>query len=53
MYRQWWTNWEGRTGSDGRSVVPAFFGTYEVTIGGQKAVASLHKQDGTATVALP
>ncbi len=53
VYRQWWTNWEGQAGSDGRCVVPAFFGTYRVTIGGKTTTASLRKQDGTATVTLP
>ncbi|HVT74701.1 MAG TPA: endo-1,4-beta-xylanase [Lacunisphaera sp.] len=53
VFRQWWTNWEGQAGSDGRCVVPAFFGQYEVTIGGRTTTTSLRQQDGTTTVSLP
>ncbi len=53
IYREWWTRWNGQVGADGRVAVPAFFGTHQVTIGGQAVTVELRKQDGTATVAAP
>jgi endo-1,4-beta-xylanase len=35
VYREWWTRFRGRTGTDGRCVVPAFYGRHQVTVGDQ------------------
>jgi len=31
VFRQWWTDWKGRTRDDGRVTLRAFYGNYEVT----------------------
>lgn len=50
VFGEWWTNWEGTADANGRCELPAFYGTYRVTVGNRSAEVDLHKQDGTATV---
>ncbi len=53
VYGEWWTRCSATIGADGRVSIPAFFGTYRVTIGGQAVTVDLRKQEGTATATAP
>ncbi|NOY80068.1 MAG: hypothetical protein GXP31_03585 [Kiritimatiellaeota bacterium] len=48
VFRQWWTNWTGRTGSDGRAAVRAFYGTYDVRaeVAGKTAHGAVRLEPG-------
>jgi len=48
VYRQWWTNWRGRTDESGRCQVPAFFGRHRVTAGEKVTTVTLTR-DGQTT----
>lgn len=48
VYRQWWTDWQGRTDATGRCQVPAFFGRHKVTAGDRVTVVTLTR-DGQTT----
>ena len=43
----WWTKWSGTAGQDGLAVVPAFYGTYRVTVNGRETIVELKKADGS------
>lgn len=50
VYKEWWTNWEGKANADGVCEVPAFFGKHKVESNGQTVEVELKKKDGKATV---
>lgn len=50
VYRTWWTNWEGKTGSDGQCKTQAFFGRYRVTIGGNEQIVDFRRAEGAKTI---
>lgn len=41
VYRQWWTNWEGKADSNGNCQIRAFYGKYQITTDGKKRVVDL------------
>ena len=43
VYKEWWTNWRGVTGPQGRCEVPAFFGKHRVTVGGKEMIIELKR----------
>lgn len=50
VYKQWWTNWRGRTDAQGRCEVPAFFGQHRVTVGDKTTEVSLKRAERTRQV---
>ena len=50
VFQQWWTTWQGRTDARGWCEVPAFYGRYRVTAGGQEQVVSLKRSEQRRTV---
>jgi endo-1,4-beta-xylanase len=52
LFKEWWTNWEGKTDEQGRCEVPAFFGKHRVTVGDQSVEVDLTKAPGTRRVQL-
>ncbi len=50
VFKQWWTNWQGRTDEKGRCEVRAFYGKHRVTVGGKEQGVELRKAQGSATV---
>lgn len=52
IFRQWWTDWRGKTDSQGRSEVRAFFGKHRVTAAGKEFVVDLNPSEPTKVVAL-
>jgi len=50
VFKQWWTNWQGRTDEKGRCEVRAFYGKHRVTVGGKEQGVELRKAQGNATV---
>ena len=51
VYKQWWTDWTGKTDSQGKCVVQAFFGKHLVTVAGREKSVDLRKADGEVHVA--
>jgi GH35 family endo-1,4-beta-xylanase len=41
VYRQWWTDWQGKADGEGRCEVRAFYGKHRVTAGGESRVVEL------------
>lgn len=52
VFDEWWTNWEGVADSEGRCVVPAFYGEYDITAGNRTVQTVLPKADGFVMVDL-
>jgi endo-1,4-beta-xylanase len=52
IFREWWTNWHGRTDAQGRAEVRAFYGKYRITAGGKELVVDLRKAEGGKVVSL-
>lgn len=50
VFKQWWTNWQGRADAQGRCEVRAFFGRHRVTVGGKETVVNLKRAEPTGTV---
>jgi endo-1,4-beta-xylanase len=48
--KQWWTSWSGNAGTDGRVVMPAFYGTYRVTVNGRETIVELKRSEGSKVV---
>jgi endo-1,4-beta-xylanase len=46
VFGQWWTNWRGRTDSEGKCVVSAFYGQHIVKAGDKQETVNLRKADG-------
>lgn len=53
VYDTWWTRWQGRTGTEGRCEVRAFFGQYRVSAGDTTRTLALRRSDGAARVVFP
>ncbi len=52
VFRQWWTNWTGQAGAQGRCEVSAFFGRHRVTAGGKEVVVNLKRAQPVQRVSL-
>ncbi len=52
VFKQWWTTWRGRTDSQGRCEVQAFYGQHRIAAGGKEAVVSLKRSEQTKRVSL-
>ncbi|MCL4191825.1 MAG: endo-1,4-beta-xylanase, partial [Thermoguttaceae bacterium] len=52
IFRQWWTDWRGKTDSQGRSEVRAFYGKHRVTAAGKEFVVDLKPNEPTKVVSL-
>ena len=50
IYRQWWTNWQGRADDKGRCEVPAYFGRHRVTAGEKERVITFNRVEGRKRV---
>ena len=50
VFKQWWTNWEGKADANGLCRVRAFYGKYVVTCGAEQKEVSLSKEKGQVTV---
>lgn len=50
VFGEWWTRWSGHLDANGRAEIPAFYGRYDVTIGGRVQTVDLSKQAGSLTV---
>ncbi len=50
VFDKWWTTETGKTGSNGQYTVPAFFGKYKITVGGETQTIDLHREQGAVTV---
>ncbi len=52
VFKEWWTNWEGRANDQGQCLVPAFFGRHRVTVGGKSVEVGLSKLEVNKRVTL-
>ena len=50
VYGEWWTKAEGQTDAEGKCEIPAFYGTFKITCGGQEKAVVLKKNEGSAMV---
>jgi len=50
VFGQWWTQWHGRTGPDGRCELRAFYGKHRVTVGDQVKQIEVKRSAGTNRV---
>jgi endo-1,4-beta-xylanase len=50
LFKEWWTQWEGRTDGKGLCEIPAFFGKHRVTAGGQSKDVDLTKAEESKRV---
>ncbi len=50
VFKQWWTQWTGRTDAQGRCEVRAFYGKHKITAGGKEQVVDLPKAQGSKLV---
>ena len=50
VFDEWWTTWEGTADAEGRCVVPAFFGEYDITVGARSVRTTLPSEDGFVMV---
>jgi len=50
VFKEWWTHVDNKTGKNGRCRIPAFYGKYAVTCGGQTKTVSLNKDKGRVIV---
>lgn len=50
IFKEWWTNKNGKTNRKGELSVPAFFGKYKVTVAGKTKEINLTKADGRVVV---
>jgi GH35 family endo-1,4-beta-xylanase len=50
IFKEWWTNKEGKTNSKGEFSIPAFFGKYKVTVAGKTKDIKLTKAEGKVVV---
>ncbi len=50
VFKEWRTNESVQSGSDGRVEIPAFFGTYKISVKGESKVVKLKKQQGILEV---
>ena len=41
IHKQWWTSYEGTAGEDGKVEIPAFYGRYLITVGGEQCTFEL------------
>jgi endo-1,4-beta-xylanase len=52
VYKQWWTDWRGKTDAQGRCEVRAFYGRHRVTAGGKSVDVTLKRSEKQKQVAL-
>ncbi len=52
VFKEWWTNFEGKADASGKCEVDAFFGRHAVESGGRRVEVNLRKADGRAVVRL-
>ena len=52
IFKEWWTDWKGRTDAQGRCEVRAFFGQHRLTAGGQEQVVRLKRSEPTQRISL-
>ncbi len=50
VFKEWWTNINGKTDSRGEYTTPAFFGKYKITAGGVTREVELTKSSGSVIV---
>jgi len=50
IFKEWWTNDEGKINRKGELSLPAFFGKYKVTVNGITKMVDLTKSDGKVIV---
>lgn len=43
VFKQWWTDWRGKTDAQGRCEVRAFFGRHRLTAGGKERIVNLKR----------
>lgn len=51
IFQDWWTSTSGIMDRDGAAVIPAFYGTYRVSVDGVEKMVNLKKEKGVETVA--
>ncbi|MFC1539657.1 hypothetical protein ACFL6H_09545 [Candidatus Latescibacterota bacterium] len=52
VFDEWWTTWDGTTDRNGTCELRAFYGTYEISAGGETITVDFSKQDGNKTVSV-
>jgi endo-1,4-beta-xylanase len=50
VYREWWTDWNGTTDSQGHCEVRAFFGRHKITAGSKEQITDVTKAEPRRTV---
>ncbi len=50
VFKQWWTNWEGKADANGQCRIRAFYGKYAVTCGAEQKQVLFSKEKGQVTV---
>ena len=50
VFKQWWTNWQGKADAQGRCQVRAFYGKHRITVEGQDKLVDLSRDAGQSTV---
>ncbi len=50
VFKQWWTNWDGKADANGQCKLRVFYGKHAVTCEGQTRQVQLRKQTGPVTV---
>lgn len=50
IFKQWWTKWNGKSNTNGKCRVQAFYGKHRVTADGQEKIVDLNKAAGKAVV---
>lgn len=53
VFNQWWTKWKGKTDSQGKCTVAAFYGQHRVTAGGTSKTVELRSADGEKRIVFP
>ena len=52
VFGRWWSQSDGRTDSEGRLEVSAFYGRHRVSAGGKSVVVELKRSEGRTTIRL-
>ena len=50
VYKQWWTNWQGKADANGRCEVRAFYGRHRVVVDGKEKIVELKSVEQTKAV---
>jgi hypothetical protein len=50
IFKEWWTSEKGKANKNGEFTVPAFYGKYKITVGGETKTVDLTKEAGKIEV---